>query len=150
MRARSDSNELVNFTHNYTVLRLGSFQSPCHQRSERRFGGKISENKGVLPVFENGADEDSGVSPKTPHSRFRLRDFPVPLLRKNLRNLVQRVLVIGWSLPRFLAGRNLLAGGGVEAQSRAHTLLPRTLLLFSFFDLHEGRAEWFTTELTHL
>lgn len=37
----------------------------------------------------------------------------------------------------YLTGGGLIARGGVEAEPRAHTLLPRALFFFSFFDLRE-------------
>lgn len=43
-----------------------------------------------------------------------------------------------------------MAGGCVEAQSRAHALLPCTVFFFDFFDLVQHGAQLFTGELTHL
>src|SRR5215204_4716321 len=47
-------------------------------------------------------------------------------------------------------GRGLLTDRRVQAQTRAHALLPRTLFFFTLFNLSQHRAWRFSTKLTHL
>ena len=49
-----------------------------------------------------------------------------------------------------LIRRRLLAGGGVQAEARAHALLPGALFFAALFDLSERGGQGFTAKLAHL
>src|SRR5215213_4861910 len=152
-------NELAYKLHapNYTVLRHGAIQSLCQHRICPSLHLEHSKNKEFRAHWPETWPQtrmcvreivNDRFACGTTESHFRIR-VKLPKRHRSINELLCFLRFL-W-LDFFLAAGRLLARGGcVQAESRAHALLPRTLLSLACFNLRPDIGQRLAPELAHL